>query len=225
MFVGISLGKPRIKKLKNLLYLVGAHTIIHIRMSLIPSNSLVEVKLSQLREERVATLTAFRLAVEEARIGWEAELILALEEFRDAGGFAAIQEGIRAAKQSRVGRIRDDHFMSNSSSSTPIHQIKEERWRLVFHPDVLDIKLALQQSYSSTLPPDITGDPTMVSERANFRYNYLKGVNEELRLACQTEADRQEARDMAFLESRRAAQKEEAEVRQRLGRGTLNYYR
>ena len=189
-------------------------------MSLIPSSSLVEVKLSQLREERVATLAAFRAAVEEARIGWEAELILALEEFRDAGGFTAIQEGIRAAKQRQVGvSIRDDHFMSNSSSSPSMYPISEDRWREIYYPEHLVIKQALQQSRPNVLPPPIVGDPTLKSERANFRYNYLKGVNEELQLACQTEADRQKARDLAFLESRRAAQQEEAEVRRRLAGG------
>jgi len=186
-------------------------------MSLIPSSSLVEVKLSQLREERAATLAAFRVAVEEARIGWEAELILGLEEFRDAGGFTAIQEGIRAAKQRQVGNIREDKFMSNSSSSPSMYPISEDRWREIYYPEHLVIKQALQQSRPNTIPPPIVGDPTLKSERANFRYNYLKGVNEELQLACQTEADRQKARDLAFLESRRAAQQEEAEVRRRLG--------
>jgi hypothetical protein len=195
-------------------------------MSLIPSNSLVEVKLSQLREERAAALAAFRAAVEEARIGWEAELILALEEFRDAGGFVGIQEGIRMANQrevndkrfGRIGNANDiisSHF--NLSSSLPTYQIEENRWQLIYYPDVLDIKQALQQARPTTIPPTIVGDPTMKSERANFRYTYLKGVYEELKLACQTEADRQEAKDLAFLESRRAAQQEEVEVRRRLG--------
>ena len=193
------------------------HTLIHSTMSLIPSSIQVESKLSQLREARVASLAAFRAAVEEARIGWEAELILALEEFRDTRGFDRIQEGIRASKQHIVGRIRDNsHFPSNSSSSPPVRQIKDEIWREVFHPDVMDIKRALQHAHSNTTPPDIVGDPTMISERANFRYNYLKGVNEELTLACQTEADRQMARDLAFLESRRGLQEEEAAARRRL---------
>lgn len=187
-------------------------------MSLIPSSSIVEVKLSQLREERAATLAAFRAAIKKAQIEWEAELILALEEFRDAGGFARIQEGIRAAKQRQVGHIRDDSFstFSNSSSSRDMYPISEDRWRDIYYPDILDIKQALQQSRPHVIPPTIIGDPTLKSERANFRYNYLKGVNEELQLACQTEADRQKARDLAFLESRRAAQQEEAEVRRRL---------
>jgi hypothetical protein len=195
-------------------------------MSLIPSNSLVEVKLSQLREERAAALAAFRAAVEEARIGWEAELILALEEFRDAGGFVGIQEGIRMANQrevndkrfGKIGNANDiisSHF--NLSSSLPTCQIEENRWRDIYYPDILDIKQALQQARPTTIPPTIVGDPTMISERANFRYTYLKGVYEELKLACQTEADRQEAKDLAFLESRRAAQQEEVEVRRRLG--------
>jgi len=195
-------------------------------MSLIPSNSLVEVKLSHLREERAAALAAFRAAVEEARIGWEAELILALEEFRDAGGFVGIQEGIRMANQreendkrfGRIGNANDiisSHF--NLSSSLPTYQIEENRWQLIYYPDVLDIKQALQQARPTTIPPTIVGDPTMKSERANFRYTYLKGVYEELKLACQTEADRQQAKDLAFLESRRAAHQEEAEVRRRLG--------
>ena len=200
-------------------------------MSLIPSNTLVEVKLSQLREERAATLAAFRLAVEEARIGWEAELILALEEFRDAGGIAGIQEGIRRAiprlRGPEIARAvggglrmpRDESFstFSNSSSSPQPNYIKEDRWRLVYYPDVLDIKLALQQSRPNTISPDIAGEPTMISERANFRYKYLKGVYEELQLSCEAEAEHQQARDLAFLQSRKIAQEEEAAARRRLG--------
>lgn len=188
-------------------------------MSLIPSNTLVGSKLSQLREERALKLVAFRAAVEEARIGWEAELILALEEFRDTGGFDRIQEGIRAAKQRQVGHIRDDSFstFSNSSSSRDMYPISEDRWRDIYYPDILDIKQALQQSRPNVIPPTIVGDPTLKSERAIFRYNYLKGVNEELKLACQTEADRQQARDLAFLQSRKIAQEEEAAARRRLG--------
>jgi hypothetical protein len=139
-----------------------------------------------------------------------------------------IQEEIRMANQrevndKRAGRgqinnandIISSHF--NLSSSLPTYKIEENRWRDIYYPDVLDIKQALQQARPTTIPPTIVGDPTMISERANFRYTYLKGVYEELKLACQTEADRQEAKDLAFLESRRAAQQEEVEVRRRLG--------
>jgi hypothetical protein len=124
----------------------------------------------------------------------------------------------REVNDKRFGKIGNANVIISShfNLSPPPHQIKEDRWSLIFHPDILDIKLALQQSRPDTTPPDITGDPTMISERANFRHLYLKGVYEELKIACQTEADRQEARDLAFLESRRAAQQEEVEVRRRL---------
>ena len=195
-------------------------------MSLIPSSSLVEVKLSQLREERVATLAAFRAAVEEARIGWEAELILALEEFRDTAGFLEIRDRIRAT----IPRLRGPEIAwavgggkgpspyrdMHSSSNTPIHQIKEDRWREIYYPDILDIKLALQQSRPNTTSPDIKGEPTMISERANFRYTYLKDVYDKLQLAYQAEADQQQAKDLAFLRSRKGTREEDAAARRRL---------
>ena len=198
-------------------------------MSLIPSSTLVEVKLSQLREARVASLEAFRAAVEEARIGWEAELILALEEFRDTTGFLEIRDGIRA----KIPRLRGPeiaravgggemprlsghpYFSAYSNSSHP-YQIKEDRWREIYYPDVLDIKQALQQSRPDTTPPDIKGEPTMISERANFRYNYLKDVYEKLHSAYRAEADQQQATDLAFLRSRKGTPEEDAAARSRL---------
>jgi len=205
------------------------HTLIHSTMSLIPSSIQVESKLSQLREARVASLAAFRAAVEEARIGWEAELILALEEFRDTRGFDEIQERIRA----KIPRLRGPEIawavgggqtprmsghpsFSEFSNSSRLHQIKEDRWREIYYPDVLDIKQALQQSRPDTNPPDIKGEPTMISERANFRYNYLKDVYDNLDLAYRAEAEQQQARDLEFLRSRRGLQEEEAAARRRL---------
>ena len=206
------------------------HTLIHSTMSLIPSSIQVESKLSQLREARVASLAAFRAAVEEARIGWEAELILALEEFRDTAGFLEIRDRIRAT----IPRLRGpeiaravgggemprmsghDPSFSEFSNSSRLHQIKEDRWREIYYPDVLDIKLALQQSRPNTTSPDIKGEPTMISERANFRYNYLKDVYDKLELAYRAEAEQQQARDLEFLRSRRGLQKEEAAARRRL---------
>jgi hypothetical protein len=130
----------------------------------------------------------------------------------------ANQREVNDKRFGKIGNANDiisSHF--NLSSSLPTYQIEENRWQLIYYPDVLDIKQALQQARPTTIPPTIVGDPTMISERANFRYTYLKGVYEELKLACQTEADRQQAKDLAFLESRRVAQQEEAEVRRRLG--------
>lgn len=195
-------------------------------MSLTPSSIQVEAKLNQLREARVASLAAFRTAVEEARIGWEAELILALEEFRGTTGFFEIQKSICATIPRLRGAeiawavgggkgpspYRDKH---SSSNSRPYH-IKEDRWREIYYPDVLDIKQALQQSRPDTIPPTVVGDPTIKSERANFRYTYLKGVYEELQLTYRTEAEQQQARDLAFLRSRKGLQEEEAEAHRRL---------
>ena len=192
-------------------------------MSLIPSNSLVEAKLNQLREERAAKLAAFRAAVEEARIGWEAELILGLEEFRDAGGFVTVQEGIRSKKEREDPRAAYNQvYTSATSDSSSPFQIREDKWQQVFFPDVLDIKLALEYSKPNYIPAEIKGDPTMISERANFRYKYLKGVYEELQQASKTEADLQRQKDLTFLELRRADQREEAEARRRLGLANTN---
>jgi hypothetical protein len=208
--------------------LLLAFLYIQITMSLIPSSPLVEVKLNQLREERAAKLAAFKVAVEEARIGWEAELILALEEFRDAGGFTKIQEEIcapriREQEDPRANYNKVYRCIPNDESSVePPYYIGENEWQRAFYPDIVDCRQALHYSRQNLIIPEIKGDPTMISERANFRYKYLKGVYEELKLNSQTEADLQRKKDLAFLELRRADQREEAEARRRLGLGNTN---
>jgi len=192
-------------------------------MSLIPSSAPVLDMLTALRAEREVAKTAFRVAVAEASIRWEAELLLLLEEYRDAGGFVPIQAQIREAivqqRQQRkqlermqqpslpAGYVRvAEHLQPFSESDKRIHDI--------FMPDILDLNKAIHNGGAFI---KCIGDPTMATERASLRSRMLGAVKQEFRDAINAELDEQDARDKALLEERARGLKEEQEARRRLG--------
>lgn len=59
-------------------------------MSLVPSSPAVNEMLERMRAEKAAA----RAAVEAAKVEWEAEMLLALEEFRDTGGFSEFYKSV-----------------------------------------------------------------------------------------------------------------------------------
>jgi len=191
-------------------------------MSLIPSSTPVLNMLTTLKAEREIAKTAFRAAVAEASIRWEAELLLLLEEYRDAGGFVPIQAEIRSGvtqeRQTRkqtqyhvqpslpAGYVIPKHLQPFSETDKQIHDI--------FMPDIIDLKKAIHWGGSYI---KCVGDPTMATERASLRSRMLGAVKQEFRDAINAELDEQDARDKALLEERARVQKEEQEARRRLG--------
>ena len=184
-------------------------------MSLIPSNTAVSERLALLREERAIAKAAFRSAVEVASIEWEAELLLALEEFRDAGGFATIQDRIRVEIQRERNSLRDLYDHTNQSIRHPSndHKVLCD----IFLPDGLDVGKALA-SVSDSTALFHRGDPTMATERAALRIRILTAVKQEMRDAIKAEVDAQTARDRALVEERNRLAQEERDARSRLMR-------
>lgn len=199
-------------------------------MSLIPSSTSVLDMLTTLRAEREAAKTVFRAAVAEASIRWEAELLLLLEEYRDAGGFVPLQEQCRLQitrereirKQQALsgrsmppmvvqGAIVPQHLKPFSEADKHIHDI--------FIPDIIDLNKAFLLAGAHI---KCVGDPTMATERASLRSRIIGAVKQEYRDAINAELDEQDARDKALLEERARGQKEEQEARRRLGRRFLD---
>ena len=177
-------------------------------MSLIPSNTAVSERLSILREERAVKKATFRSAVEAASIEWEAELLLALEEFRDAGGFATIQDRIRV----EIQRERNPFPIR-----TPCDDHHNKILCEIFLPDEFDVGKALSCVSDSTAI-FYTGDPTMETERAALRIRILTAVKQEMRDAIKAELDAQTARDRALVDERNRVAQEERDARSRLMR-------
>ena len=179
-------------------------------MSLIPSSAPVLDLLTALRAEREVAKTAFRAAVAEASIRWEAELLLLLEEYRDAGGFVPIQAQIRQAiVQERQTRKQHPHLPMRVQQFAG----HEQQIHDIFIPDIMDLNRAFTFAGAQI---KCVGDPTMATERACLRSRMLGAVKQEFRDAINAELDDQEARDKALLEERARGLKEEQEARRRL---------
>ena len=196
------------------------------KMSLLPSSPAVFERLNALRDERAIAKAAFRSAVEAASVGWEAELLLSLEEFRDAGGFAVIQDQLREAIKQEMARNRETHgFYGGASRETRAMPSRPSmmvggRDRVLcdlFLADVLDVNAAIATIRGEIVLPH-TGDPTMETERAALRIRILSNIRKEMRDAIQAELDAQEAADRALVEERNRVAQEEADARQRLHR-------
>jgi hypothetical protein len=176
-------------------------------MSLLPSSPAVQLRLEKLREEKAAAQVAFLAAVEVAKVDWEAELLLALEEYRDNGGFDVIQSRIL----NELNRYKDDKYQRTQPK--PVAQLEH------FIPDKLDICMMLLYAYEdmSDIPVKGANSVTPMNiERAILRHRILSGIRKEIYTAVTIEKDAQDARDRALLEQRQKAQKEEMEARQRL---------
>ena len=174
-------------------------------MSLIPSSTPVLDMLTTLRAEREAAKTAFRAAVAEASIRWEAELLLLLEEYRDAGGFVPIQERVRMeVTQERSIRKHSRHAsMSVQHTIVPQHlqqfDVHDKQIHEIFMPDIMDLNKAFLFAGANI---KCVGDPTMATERASLRSRMLGAVKQEFRDAISAELDEQDARDKALREER-----------------------
>ena len=203
----------------TLLFLLSLYFPTFLTMSLIPSSTPVLDMLTTLRAEREIAKTAFRAAVAEASIRWEAELLLLLEEYRDAGGFVSIQDQCRrevtqdrnVRKQSRHASVSAQHTMG-SQHLQPFAG-HDEQIHNIFIPDIMDLNKAFVFAGANI---KCVGDPTMATERASLRSRMLGAVKQEFRDAINAELEEQDARDKALLEERARGQKEEQEARRRL---------
>lgn len=186
-------------------------------MSLLPSSSAVSERLIVLRQERLLARAAFRAAVEAASVEWEAELLLALEEVRDAGGFARVQERIREGieRERRAAASPHCRMAHGAPTRIPCDDARNTRLCELFLADRLDLEAALL-SVSSDATLFLKGDPTMATERAALRIRLLTGVYTEMREAILADLEAQETRDRALIEERDRATREEQEARQRL---------
>lgn len=157
-----------------------ASLILPLIVSLIPSSPIVEEYLIVLRTEKVAHLNTFQMAVNFAKIEWEAELLLSLEEFRDMKGLEEdLRREILIQRNDEVGKFGMGANLVGASPRTQnIHHL--------FLSDSLDIRKALL-----AIRMDggfyIAGKPTMTTERALFRYQFLstikRGLKEKLEAA------------------------------------------
>ena len=190
-------------------------------MSLIPSSAAVQEKLERLREEKAAVRTAFLAAVEVAKVDWEAEFLLALEEFRDGGGFEAFHQAVVTTfeafnKQNlHQGGIRskptfkelvERYYQHNTQRSNLVKIEGAVDILSVFLADKMDVRPMLYYGHANIAFHGFEG-PTMASERAAMRHAMLKVVRNEVLAPIQEEMRLEEERDRAFNEEaeRRAA--------------------
>jgi len=175
-------------------------------MSLLPSSSAVSERLIVVRQERALARAAFLAAVEAASVQWEAELLVALEEFRDAGGFVGIQDHLRSS-------IRRERLFAAAKDSNTVPLDVPSHWSFLHHE--FDVKTGLLTVTEQTVCVR-SGEPTMATERADLRIRILAAVKKELREAILADLEAQEVRDRALIEERDRATREEQEARQRL---------
>jgi hypothetical protein len=194
-----------------------------------------------LREERAVARAAFRSAVEAASIDWEAELLLSLEEFRDAGGFDRVQASLRAQirleqcnESSIPAHIHYERYLQrNQAQSVPLRpapvyrrdDAANQRLCHLFLADHLNLDEAFS-AVSNDVELYIAGDPTMASYRAGLRIRILSGVRKEMYDAILAELkaqDDQKQKDQALLEERKRAVIEEQAARQRLQFGVRGF--
>ena len=195
-------------------------------MSLLPSCPAVSDRLSVLREERAVARAAFRSAVEAASVEWEAELLLSLEEFRDAGGFERVQASLQAQIQ-REQRLQLNQVQSVPLRPAPVYRRDDATNQHLCHLFLAD-HLNLDEAFDAVRKGEditlyIAGDPTMASYRAGLRIRILSGVRKEMYDAILAELKEQEDKDRALLEERRRAVIEEQAARQRLQFGVRGF--
>ena len=177
------------------------------KMSLIPSNPAVEAKLLELREERAKARELFRLAVLRESVTWEAETLLELEEFREKGGFATVQDSLRQEiQQKRVQGMynRCNQVMGSPQPAPTVYYLTGE-YLDNFLADKIDIRKAISRIHGKTAIP-VIDEPTMATERAALRFDIVKKVKQEIRAALEAEQDEQDAKDMAIVEEHKRAQ-------------------
>jgi hypothetical protein len=146
--------------------------------SLLPSSSAVSECLARLRAEK-ASADPFRAAVAAASIQWEAELLLALEEFKRAGGFVGIQDELRLS-------IRRERLLSAAKDGKAAPLDVPCHWS--FLHEGFDVKIGLLTVTEHTVCVR-SGPPTMASERAALRIRILAAVIKELREAVTAKVD------------------------------------
>ena len=198
-----------------MLFLAILSNLSLFTMSLIPSNPTVEAKLVELREERAKARELFRLAVLHESVTWEAELLLDLEEFREKGGFATVQDSIRQEIQRKRGR--HDMNLGGLHQAEPAIYYLDGDTQDIFLVDKMDIRKALGRVYDKAALHTI-GEPTMVTERAALRIEILKKVKREIRNALEAEQVEQDAKDRAIVEEHRLAQQALRNASMRMGR-------
>ena len=193
-------------------------------MSLLPSCPAVSDRLSVLREERAVARAAFRSAVEAASIDWEADLLLSLEEFRDAGGFERVQASLQEQIQ-REQRLQRNQVQSVPLRPAPVYRRDDAANQHLCHLFLAD-HLNLDEAFSAVskdVELYIAGDPTLASYRAALRIRILSGVRKEMYDAILAELKAQEEKDRALLEERKRAVIEEQAARQRLQFGVRGF--
>ena len=190
-------------------------------MSLIPSSSAVNKMLERMRAEKAAMKATFLAAVEVAKVEWEAELLLALEEFRDAGGFSNFHKSVTTLfetlnKPYLPGMSRGpkkyfkdllDQYYQNMKVQYAFKQ-REGACSILslFLADKMDIKAMLYYGFEDMVFHGHEG-PTMASERAALRHAMLKVVRNEVLAPIQEE--------MRVEEERRSALNQEYEKYER----------
>jgi hypothetical protein len=190
-------------------------------MSLIPSSAAVQEKLERMREEKAAARAVFLAAVEMAKVDWEAEFLLALEEFRDRGGFIAFHQAVVATfeafnKQNQGGirskptfkELLERYYQHNTQRSNLVKIEGSVDILSVFLADKIDIRPMLYYGHANIAFHGFEG-PTMASERAALRHAMLKVIRNEVLAPIQEEMRLEEERDRAFNEEaeRRASRR------------------
>ena len=155
-------------------------------MSLLPSSPAVQEKLETLREQKAAAKAAFLAALEIAKVDWEAELLLELEEFRDKGGFGEVYTMIL----NDFNRNKMMLIMPGESQEQPVAQLAN------FVPDELDMKHAIYYAYENVSDTTNNRSPhdvvtPMNLERAILRHRILSKVRTEIYTSAKAEQDQQ----------------------------------
>lgn len=155
-------------------------------MSLLPSSPAVQEKLETLREQKAAAKAAFLAALEIAKVDWEAELLLELEEFRDKGGFGEVYTMI-LNDLNRNNWMRQEE--SQGEQQKPLAQLAN------FVPDELDMKHAIYYAYENVSDTTKNRSPhdvvtPMNLERAILRHRILSGIRTEIYTSAKAEQDR-----------------------------------
>jgi len=175
-------------------------------MSFLPSSVAVSEMLAVLKTEKDKTKADFHSAVFVASIKWEAELLLALQEFREAGGFVGFQDEVRSSilaerrAERRVDLLAEGLVECRRAVSDKTTSLDEPcHWS--FLHDGFDVKTGLQTVSDRTVVVR-HGDPTMATERAALRVRILAAVKKEIREAITAKLDEdlkgQDARNREF---------------------------
>jgi hypothetical protein len=143
-----------------------------------PSSSDVSDTLAVLKAEKAVSKSHFYSAVATESIKWEAELLLALEEFRAAGGFVGIQDHLTSLI---LAEQRAEWPVDKAVAlDVPCH------WSLLH--DRMDVKTWLQTVSDRTVVVR-SGEPTMATERAALRIRILLAVKKTIREAILAELE------------------------------------